>query len=85
MSNNSTFQLPALTEFGKAKLEAAGLPTNFDQWLILVDKLTGSHVNRYRFVKYVNDGCTPDEVLVLRKADSAAERIDRETMPHGDF
>ncbi|MBB5546531.1 hypothetical protein [Paraburkholderia fungorum] len=74
-SHANWFNPGNLTAMGRSNLEAAGLPTDFESWLKLVEEKTGQYAKRTAFARHWLHGRTPNQAIELVAADVAAEEI----------
>jgi transcriptional regulator GlxA family with amidase domain len=72
---------PMLTELGRNKLTAAGLPTDFDAWLALVRKdLQVEYANKRKYARHYTNGAPPKEAIALVSADNMADDMVRDIL-----
>lgn len=71
---------PILTAMGRENLGKAGLPTNFEDWLKLVEEKTGGYVKKSLYGRHFTHGRTIEQAIELVKADVIADEIFREVV-----
>jgi predicted Zn-dependent peptidase len=69
----SWFNPGNLTAMGCGNLESAGLPTDFKNWLKVVEEKTGQYAKRTAYARHWLNGCTPEEAIHLVATSQAAE------------